>query len=136
MTVLTGCAVKTLSPEEIKKLQGGYTTVVVYGFCVPADYLFQGTLTRGTLTYVVNDKKIGTMKTCSYATFRVPSGYWESRFDTGWIPHRVLKSKFRPGATQYLHMRPAGNGNFRGLWVDKAKADAGIAEIKKIGQVF
>jgi hypothetical protein len=123
----------------IAKLQGGRTTVVVYGFCVPMDHLIKTTLHRITMTYMVNGKKIGTMKSCSYKTFSVPSGYWKSRFPQN-IPmglqNYLPAMMFKPGKTQYLYMKPAGYGTFDGVWVSKAQADKGIAEIKKIGQFF
>ncbi len=137
LTGLLGCAQKQLSPEELAKLQGGHTTVVVYGFCIPADHLFGITISRFTYKYVVNDKQVGTIQYCGHATFRVPSGYWPSKFVIPYgFPISLPAMKFRPGATQYLYMKPNGNNSFRGVWVDKAQADEGIAAINKIGQVF
>ncbi len=137
---LAGCqTTKQPSPEMIAKLQGGKTKVVIYGFCVPMDHLVKTTLMRATMTYVVNGKKIGAMKTCSYKTFSVPSGYWESHFSTNplvAVGSSLPAMVFKPGQTQYLYMRPAGYGTFEGVWVSKAQADKGIADIKKIGQVF
>ncbi|MGI9410169.1 MAG: hypothetical protein ACR2OV_08845 [Hyphomicrobiaceae bacterium] len=140
LAALAGCAAKPqLSPQEIAKLKGGTTTVVVYGFCAPIDHLVKTALTRYTLTYEVNGKSVGTMQSCSYAKFQVPSGYWSSKFVRAAFlafPHSVPRAAFRPGKTQYLHMVPTGNSTFSGRWVSKAKADNGIAAIKKIGQVF
>jgi hypothetical protein len=153
VAVLAGCATAPPLPEEIAKLKGGTTTVVAYGFCVPMDHLIKTTLTRHTMTFVVDGKDVGTMQTCSYKTFSVPSGYWEAEFINrgGLNLPRLLSPpsmKFRPGATQYLYIAPAGNGTYSYNWVDKANgtysynwvdkatADKGIAEIKKISQVF
>ena len=138
LAALAGCAVKQLSPKEIAKLQGGTTTIVVYGFCVPMDYLISTTLTRYTLTFKVDGKTIGTMKSCSFAKFRVPSGYWSMSFVRSglFFPHLAPKYPFRPGKTQYLYMAPGGNGTYDPVWVDKARADKDIAAIKKIGQMF
>jgi hypothetical protein len=129
---------KPPSPEKLAKLQGGTTTVVVYGFCIPVAHLFQTTLTRHTLTYAVNGKAMGTMKSCSFRTFRVPSGYWDARFTGGGnlFGHGVPGQIYHPGKTQYLHMYAAGNNSFTGRWVSKAEAQQGIAEIKKIGQLY
>ena len=137
---LAGCAEKNQpSADKIARLQGGTTKVVVYGFCVPMDRLIKTTITRQSLTYKVNGKPVGTMNTCSYATFKVPSGYWESvfvgsgfSFFASYVPGMI----FHPGKTQYLYMRPAGNGTYEGSWVSKAEADKGIAEIKSINQMF
>jgi len=137
---LVGCAVTPKpSAEMIAKLKGGTTKVVVYGFCVPMDHLIKTTLTRLTMRYVVNGKTVGSMNNCSYATFNVPSGYWKSEFVRGglnyfWSPLPELI--FHPGKTQYLYMKPAGYGTYEGEWVSKAEADKGIANIKKINQVF
>ena len=138
---LAGClTTKQPSAEMIAKLQGGRTTVVVYGFCVPMDHLIKTTMNRVTMTYVVNGKKIGTMQTCSYKTFNVPSGYWSSRFSSGFLSGHggghLSDMAFKPGHTLYIYMKPSGFGQFEGRLVSKAQADKGIAEIKKIGQVF
>ena len=136
---LAGCAGKQLSPQKLAKLKGGKTTVVVYGFCAPIDHLVKTSLTRTTLTYVVNGKRVGTMKTCSFGKFKVPSGYWASKFVYPIplsFPISLPRMAFHPGKTQYLHMRPAGGSRFSGHWVSKAEADKGIAAIKQIGQVF
>ena len=79
-----------------------------------------------------------TMKTCSYGKFNVPSGYWSAKFQPHGLafPYSVPKMKYRPGATQYLYMHPSGNGTFTGIWVSKARADKGMADIRKIGQMF
>lgn len=138
---LGGCA-KPPSPEEIAKLKGGRTKVVVFGFCIPFDHLIKTTITRHKLTFFLNDKPVGQMNSCSTATFDVPSGYWRGHFQTtytaldGLYPHGVMPAKYHPGTTKYLHMRPVGNQMFRGFWVDKAKADKGIARIKQISQMF
>lgn len=138
MAALTGCAVKQLSPQEIAKLKGGTTTVVVYGFCVPMDHLIKTTMTRYSLTFFVNGKSVGKMKSCSFAKFRVPSGYWTAQFGRSalYFPYTTRKLVFRPGKTQYLYMAPGGNGTYDAIWVDKARADKDIAAIKKIGQMF
>ncbi|MEM9358702.1 MAG: hypothetical protein AAGB04_21185 [Pseudomonadota bacterium] len=138
LLAISGCAGKQLSPQEIAKLKGGTTTVIVYGFCVPMDYLISTTLTRYTLTFKVNGKPIGKMKSCSYAKFRVPSGYWSMSFGRTdfYIPSITPKYPFRPGKTQYLYMAPGGNGTYDPVWVDKARADKDIAAIKNIGQMF
>lgn len=136
---VAGCATKPeLSAAEIAKLKGGTTKVVVYGFCVPMDHLIKAAITRNTITYVVNGRPVGTMKSCSYGTFNVPSGYWSSEFQISnhIFPQPVQPLAFRPGATQYLHMRPAGNSTFSADWVSKDVAERGIAEIKTIGQMF
>ena len=135
---LAGCK-KPPSPELLAKLKGGTTTVVVYGFCIPMDHLIKTALTRYTLTFVVNEKRVGTMKTCSCATFSVPSGYWDAGFSSSSGPsllHPVPGEIYRPGETQYLHMYPAGHYTFAGRWVSKAEAESGMAEIRKIGQMF
>lgn len=136
---LCGCAPNLLAPEEIAKLKGGTTTVVVYGFCVPINHLVKTTLTRSTLNIIVDGKAVGTIETCSHATFSVPSGYWETSFQPqglmGW-PSAIGRQAYRPGVTQYLSMQPAGNYSFSGHWVTKAEADRGIAEIRKIGQML
>lgn len=136
--LFAGCATQQLSQKEIAKLTGGTTTVVVFGFCVPMDHIIQTAMTRSTLTYVVNGKKVGSMKTCSHATFRVPSGYWPSKFVPSGLqfPYTLPAMAFKPGKTQYLHMRPAGYGTYSPHWVSQAEAQRGIAEIKKIGQIF
>lgn len=138
MAALAGCAAKQLSPQEIAKLRGGTTTVVVYGFCVPMDHLIKTTMTRYSLTFVVNGKAVGKMKSCSFARFRVPSGYWTAHFSrTGlFFPYTTRKLVFRPGKTQYLYMAPGGNGTYDAIWVGKARADKDIADIRKIGQMF
>jgi len=135
---LVGCTTKPLPAELIAKLKGGTTKVVVYGFCVPMDHLIKTAITRYTMTFVVNGKSIGTMKSCSYATFSVPSGYWKSKFVPSGLrfPHSLPSMIFRPGKTQYLYMRPAGYGNFSGHWISKAEAEKGIAAIKNIKQLF
>lgn len=136
---LAGCATKSVPTSgEIAKLQGGTTKVVVYGFCVPMDHLIKTTLTRMTLTYVVNGKNIGTIKTCGYKSFSVQSGYWESHFLQGGLsfPIHLPKMIFRPGQTQYLYMKPAGYGTFEGEWVGKSEAEKSIANIKQINQLF
>lgn len=136
---VAGCK-KPPSPEMIAKLKGGTTTVVAYGFCIPMAHLIKNTFTRHTLQFVVNGKVVGTMKSCGFGTFRVPSGYWSAEFRVaggfGMATGTVFDGTFRPGQTQYLHMSPAGHGMFHGRWVSKAQADAGIAEIKKIGQMW
>ena len=133
---LAGCK-KPPSPKLLKSLKGGTTKVVVYGFCIPMDHLIKTAMTRRTLTFVVNGKKVGTMQTCSFATFRVPSGYWEAKFTGGsFFGHHLPGEIYRPGKTQYLHMYPSGNSTFTGRWVGKAEAKQGIAEIKQIGQLF
>ncbi len=139
LAILPGCAGKQLSDKEVAKLKGGKTKVVAYGFCIPMDHLIKTAMTRHTMTYLVNGKPVGKMKTCSYATFRVPSGYWKSRFVSDSFPlggHYLPRMIFRPGKTQYLYIWPSGNGTFSGEWVSKAEADKGIADIKKIGQLF
>jgi len=137
---LAGCAEKNQpSADMIAKLKGGTTKVVVFGFCIPMDHLIKTAITRQSITYKVNGKSVGTMMTCSYATFKVPSGYWRSEFVRGglnyfWSP--LPEMIFHPGKTQYLYMMPAGNGTYEGKWVSKAEADKGIAEIKSIKQIF
>ena len=72
-------------------------------------------MTRRTLTNVVNGKKAGTMQTCSFAMFRVPSGYWDAKFTEGnFFGHHLPDEIYRPGKTQYLHMYPSGNSTFTG----------------------
>jgi hypothetical protein len=139
LITLSGCAANKLSPDEISKLKGGTTTVVAYGFCVPMDYIVQTAITRATMDIVVDGQVVGTMQTCSFATFKVKSGYWNIAFK----PQGLLggganlgEEVFKPGVTQYLSMQPAGYGQFSGSWVSKADADQGIAAIRKIGQVF
>ena len=137
LTILTACTKKPPPPEQIAKLRGGTTTVIAYGFCIPIQRLLRLSITSNTMTYVVNGKPVGTMRTCSYAKFKVPSGYWESHFNPPpflgmQIPHRVPASAFKPGATQYLHMYPNGNSGFYAAWVPKSVAEKGIAELKQI----
>ena len=135
---LTGCAQKKLPAAQLAKLKGGTTKVVVYGFCVPMDHVIKITMTRARLRFIVNGKTVGTMKTCSSATFKVPSGYWSAQFKGSFalFGHYLPKMIYRPGKTQYLYMYPAGNGTYEGEWVSKAQAKKGIAEIKRIGQLF
>ena len=135
---LTGCqTTKQPSAEMIAKLQGGKTKVVLYGFCVPMDHLVKTTLIRHSITFSVNGKRMGTMKSCSYKTFTVPSGYWNSHYAQPLaIPVPLGHMIFEPGKTKYIYMRPAGYGSFEVISVSKAQADKGIADIKKIGQVF
>lgn len=132
LSLLAGCAQQQLSTAEIARLQGGTTTVVVYGFCVPAEELFKTTMYRYTIDYVVDGKTVGSMQSCSHATFHVKSGYWSSSLSRGILGDEI----YRPGATQYLYMYPAGYGLFAGKWVSQSEAKAGIEEIRKIGQVF
>ncbi|MGH1418867.1 MAG: hypothetical protein ACRBCJ_08410 [Hyphomicrobiaceae bacterium] len=136
---LAGCK-EPLSPDQIAKLKGGTTTVVVHGFCIPMDHLIQTAMTRVKLDFVVNDKIVGSMWTCSHATFKVPSGYWKAKFtQAGFIvplSHHIFEPTFHPGKTQYLYMAPAGNSTFSGRWVSKAQSDEGIAAIKNIKQFY
>lgn len=140
LTVLVGCAApQTLPPEELARLKGGTTTVVVYGFCVPMDQLINVTITRHTMDFIVDGQKVGSMQTCSHATFSVKSGQWSTTFASTQpfaFPNTLPPQIYRPGTTQYLHMAPAGYHQFNPYWVSKAEADAGIAKIKKIGQMF
>ena len=86
---------------------------------------------------IVNGKQVGTMKTCSFGRFRVPSGYWDVKFvGRHFFGDHLPGEIFRPGKTQYLYMYPAGNSNFFGRWVSKAEAEEGIAKIREIGQFF
>lgn len=135
---LTACqTTKQPSPEMIAKLQGGKTKVVIYGFCVPMDHLVKTTLMRLSISYTVNGKRIGTMKSCSYKTFTVPSGYWNSHYAQPLaLPISMGHMTFEPGKTKYIYMKPTGFDYFDAVLVSKAQADKGIAEIKKIGQVF
>lgn len=135
---LAGCAANELSSSEISRLKGGTTTVVVYGFCIPMDHLIKTAMTRSTLDFVVDGKNVGSMQTCSHQSFNVKSGYWSTSFLPRGMsfPHNLHNQAYRPGATQYLFMSPAGYGTFDGNWVDKSTADSGIAEIRKIGQMF
>lgn len=103
------------------------------------DHLLQTAITRATLTYEVDGKSVGTMQTCSSKTFHVKSGYWNTKFYVSMslgFGHNLMEQVYRPGATQYLYMYPAGQGSYYGKWVDKAEADRDIAEIRKIGQMF
>lgn len=138
LAALAGCAAEKLPPGELARLQGGTTTVVVYGFCVPMDHLIKTSLTRHTLTFMVDGNKVGSMQSCSHATFQLKSGQWSTAFvpSNALFPHTLPDQIYRPGTTQYLYMYPAGYGQFDPKWVTKAEADAGIAEVKKIGQVF
>lgn len=121
----------------IAKLQGGKTNVVIYGFCVPMDHLVKTTLIRQTIKYIVNGKTIGSMKSCSYKTFTVPSGYWDSHYAQFLaLPTSMGHMTFEPGKTKYIHMKPTGYNYFDAVSVSKAQANKDIAEIKKIGQVF
>lgn len=136
---LAACAQNKLSPDEASRLQGGTTTVVVYGFCIPMDHLIKTAMTRSTINFLVDGQKVGTMQSCSHQTFTVKSGYWNAKFEqeglfgsSTWLHEEV----FRPGETQYLYMYPAGYGTFGSKWVSKADADGGIAAISKIGQMF
>jgi hypothetical protein len=102
------------------------------------DHIIKTTLVRGTLDFVVDGKSVGTMQTCGHQTFRVKSGYWDASFvpQTLDFPKSVGQQIYRPGATQYLYMEPAGHGTFAPRWLSKSEADPIIADIKKIGQVF
>ncbi|MGE0052866.1 MAG: hypothetical protein AB7S74_01540 [Hyphomicrobium sp.] len=136
---LTGCATQQISPAEVAKLQGGTTTVVVYGFCVPADHLIKTTMYRYTLDVIVDGQKVGSMQSCGDTTFRVKSGYWKTEFKPSTLlgfPHQLPEQVYRPGVTQYLYMYPAGYGQYSPKWVSQAEAQSGIEEIRKIGQMF
>lgn len=138
LTGLTGCLKKSPSPELLAKLKGGTTTVVAFGFCVPMDHLIKTTLTRHTMRIVVDGKTVGQMKSCSYTTFKVASGYStiEFYYTTSLFPRAFPGMVLRPGKTQYLYIQPAGNSTYDADWVSKEIADKRIAEIKQIGQIF
>lgn len=140
--LLAGCK-KGPSPEMLAKLKGGWTTVTVYGFCVPMAHILKNTFTRHKINFVINGKTYGTMTTCGYGTFRVPSGYWpDAKFVYATGGHNfgfgnfILDSTFRPGKKQYLYYDPSGNYSWTGMWVSKERAEKGIAEIKKIGEMW
>lgn len=135
-SVLAGCVANQLSEAEIARLQGGTTTVVVFGFCVPMNHIVKTTLFRTTMDFVVDGKVVGKMQTCSHKTFQVKSGYWSASFaPPGSFPSSIGTQIYRPGAIQYLYMAPDGHG-YTPKWVSKAEADQGIAEINKIGQIL
>lgn len=137
--LLAGCAAKEqLSSAEIKQLQGGTTTVVMYGFCVPMEQLIKTTMARYTIDFIVDGKKVGSMQSCNSATFHVKSGYWNTTFESHGNSYGITMTEqaYRPGATQYLAMYPAGYGGFQGKWVDQATAKSEINDLSKVGSVF
>jgi len=139
LCLLPGCAAQQqLAPAEIARLKGGTTTVVMYGFCVPMEQLIKTTMARYTIDFIVDGKKAGSMQSCSSATFRVKSGYWNTTFESHSNSYGItmLEQIYRPGATQYLYMYPAGYGTFQGKWVNQTEANSDIAELRKIGSVF
>jgi hypothetical protein len=136
---LAGCA-KSLSDAEIKKLEGGQTNVVVYGFCVPMDHLIKTTIARAGVTIKADGRQVGRMKTCGHTRFRMASGYKQLafHFDNSLldIPSTTRPLAFKPGNTNYIYMKPGGNGTWFAREVSKAEAERAIAEIKQIGQMF
>lgn len=113
--------------------------MVAFGFCVPMDHIIKTTMTRYSLNIVVDDKPVGKMLSCGHATFKVASGYSTIKFvPYGFlqVPHTYRGMILRPGKTQYLYLRPAGDRMYTSHWVSKAEADKRIGEIKQIGQIF
>lgn len=139
--IAAGCAQQPkLTAEELAKLKGGRTTVVVFFSCADINYLTGGKIITYTSAIKVGGAEVGKVEYCGHTRFTVESGQHEMAITN---PTNVFALNghprpeiFRPGTTQYLNIWQGQHSQLHHRWVTKEEAEQGIKAIDDVKPVF